>query len=159
MPGRDLHSTPKRPLVLRLLTLAITLVGGAVVGQLLAERLAPDSQLAVIPSFVLLPAILVIGFHTWLGVAVILLIPRLFGRAARRPPAIAADRQFVPPGAWTFLPVGTVFGLGAGLAIGFLFAAGSALYAAAAYWAAGTIYGAALWFLARTGYLPFPEEE
>lgn len=155
----NLRTVPQRPLALRIVALAVALFGGAGIGLLLAAWLAPGSHLALISSFLFLPAVLVVGFHTWLGFALLLLAPHLIRRLAGSSPPPAPRGHVIPPGAWSFLPVGSIFGLLGGAAAGLLFSSGSALVATLAYWAVGTAYGGALWHLARAGYLPFPESD
>lgn len=137
----------------------MALFGGAGIGFLLATWLAPGSHLALIFGFLLLPAVLIVGFHTWLGFAVLLLTLHLVRRLGRPSPPPAPRGHVIPPGAWSFIPVGSCLGLLGGALAGLLFSSGSALHAALAWWAVGTAYGGALWHLARAGYLPFPESD
>lgn len=156
-PAPERTPSRPRPLALRLLSLALALFGGAGIGILLAGMLAPGSQLALLLGFLLLPTILVVGLHLWLGFAVLLVALDFLRRRARAEPSGSARNLEIPPGAWAFIAVGSIAGLAGGVLTGLLFATGSVLRVTLAYWAAGSAYGAALWFLARAGYLPFPE--
>lgn len=149
----------QRPLGLRFVTLAMALFGGAGIGLLLAAWLAPGSLLALFFSFLLLPAALVVGFHIWVGFAVLLLVRHLIKRVARPSPTLAPRGHVIPPGAWSFIPVGSCLGLLGGALIGLLLSNGSAPNVTLAWWIVGTAYGGALWHLARAGYLPFPESD
>lgn len=149
----------QRPLVLTIVALGVALFGGAGIGILLANWAAPGSHLALILGFLLLPAALGAGFHAWLGLAVIISAPRMIGRIARPSSPPAPQEDVTPPGAWSFLLVGSCFGLLGGAVTGLFFSSVSGLYSTLAFWAAGTAYGGALWRLARAGYLPFPESD
>lgn len=141
------------------LVLGLALVGGAGAGLALARWAAPGVPLAAFVSFVLLPAALVVGFHTWLGAAILVLLSRLLRRGGERRARGAPGSLLVPPGAWTFVPVATLIGAAGGAVVGLAFAQVGFLRSLAAYTVAGAGYGTLLWRCALRGYLPFPESE
>jgi len=154
------YEVPRRNSLIAVVILAVLFFGAAGVGLTLAATLAPESQVASVISFLLLPAALILGFNAWLGLAILILVPQFIARLLRgspiRPP-IDSRREGVPPGAWVFLPISSLIALAGGVVVGFLSAPYQGWFVALIYWLVGTVYGASLWFLARTGYLPFPD--
>jgi hypothetical protein len=142
---------------MRLVTVLGMFFGGAGVGLLLAEWLAPSAAIASLVSFLMLPAAMIAGFHAWLGAAILLSVPRL-ARRLIDPSGRTTEDCLVPPGAWAFLPIGSGAGGLGGLLTGLLSPA-SVLVTVPIYWLAGTAYGFGLWRLARSGHLPFPDPE
>ena len=63
-----------------IVVLAAVFFGGGAVGSGLAAWLAPDSNVAAVLSFLMLPAALIAGFHAWLGLAILILLPRFLRR-------------------------------------------------------------------------------
>ncbi|MGE0820820.1 MAG: hypothetical protein AB7G75_00135 [Candidatus Binatia bacterium] len=154
---------PRRSTAALILTVLLTFLTGPLLGLFLAYTLAPDSNVAEILSFLGFSAILIVGMYAWLGVAVLILIPRLLRRLVFRgstsaPDAVLSDQRELPPGALAFVIVGSLAGLAVGVPIGFFLSTLPFLLVVTIYWVTGTLFGAGLWLLARTGLLPFPEE-
>jgi len=155
-----MQSTLRRQPLVLIAILLIVFFGAGGLGLGLAKLLAPESHLAAFVSFLFLPFALILGFHAWLGLAVLILIPRLFIRLLRGAGAVSQTNRrgdVIPPGRVAFLPTASGVGLVAGVLVGIVSSTHGFWFVLAIYWAVGTIYGGVLWALARSGYLPFPE--
>jgi hypothetical protein len=135
-------------------------LGGAAVGGALARVFAPTSWIAEAVGFFTLPIAFAAGLQAWYGLALLHLIPRVFGslrglrpQAARSRPGASASI----PGAFVFLPLSSVVGAIAGIAVGLASPTHPAWLVALVYWIVGTGYGALAWGLARGGFLTPPE--
>ena len=93
--------------------------GGGALGLGLAELFAPDSHAAQFISFLFLPLALILGFHAWLGLAVLTLVLRLIMRVLRSR-AITENAQngaIIPPGTVAFMPIASMLSLAAGVSV------------------------------------------
>lgn len=139
------------------------LFGGGGAGMLLARAVAPGSEVAEMVAFFALPLALVSGFQLWLGMAFVLLVPRLVRAIRRREwradvPTPPEEILEVPPGHAAFVVTGTGWGAAAGLVAGIVPSAPSFMAAAGAFALLGFGYGLLTRELARRGLLPFPVE-
>jgi hypothetical protein len=135
-------------------------LGGAVVGDALAGVFAPDSWIAEAVGFFTLPIAFAAGLQAWYGLALLRLIPRVFGNLRGSRSRTARSRQGASasiPGAFVFLPLGSVAGATAGVVVGLASPTHPAWLVALVYWIVGTAYGALAWGLARRGFLTPPE--
>lgn len=141
------------------LTIIGLLIGGAVLGILLADWIAPGSSLAMPLSALLFPASIILGFFGWLGLAILHLPIAIFRLiTGRKQPEHGRGDQFIPPGSFAFLPVSVLLSTLVGLACGLVPGGWSVLTTVPLYVALGTAFGLLLWRLAKIGLLPFPEE-
>jgi hypothetical protein len=135
-------------------------LGGAAVGGALAGALAPGSWIAEAVGFFTLPIAFAAGLQAWYGLALLRLIPRVFGSLLGLRPQAARSRQGASaniPGAFVFLPLGSVAGATAGIVVGLASPTHPAWLVALVFWIVGTGYGALAWGLARGGFLTPPE--
>lgn len=136
------------------LTLFLNLIGGGLAGGWLGGAMAPETVFAVAASALMMPASLLVGLFLWMGTASLTLpfsILRGIHVWARKEPAPSA--QTVPPGAFIFIPVSTIFCAMAGMAAGFAGNAWSVPLTLTFYIFVGLAYGVCLWRLAEIGYL------
>jgi hypothetical protein len=147
----------RRPIALTFPILAVLFLGGGIAGLVYAQRIAPDSGLAVFAGVLALPAAFVAGMQLWLGLALFAVFAGsarrlLGGRPQARPPV-----NVVPPGAIAFVFTSLATCLLAGLVLGAVATSGGFLSTFATVFSVGVVYGVLCWLLARNGFLPFPE--
>jgi hypothetical protein len=139
----------------------VALLGGPILGAIVAHLTAPGSELAQTTSPLAFVLTFVGGMLLWFGVGVLSMIGDLLHRLLRgrwRTPRPTHDAEtLVPAGHGAFLPLSLVLGALAGLVAGLASETGSFFMAFAIHLAAGGGYGALLRGMARQGYLPFPE--
>lgn len=151
-----------RPTILIVLALAVALFGGAALGLGLAHIMAPRSILADIVGFFVFPLAFALGWQAWIGLAIVLSLPRFFRRLRKRgEPEAGSDEDSAPaaelPGAGVFVPIATGMGLGCGVLVGIV-SSWPLPVVLVAYTFGGLAYGLMLWWLANAGFLLWPEE-
>lgn len=67
-----MYELPRQNTLIAVIILAVLFFGAARVGLTLAATLAPESQVASVISFLFFPAALILGFNTWLGLAILI---------------------------------------------------------------------------------------
>ena len=149
-------SRPRHFLVIFAVTLGF-LIGGAVLGAALAHWCAPNSGMLVVLSFLVFPLSMCLGFPAWLGSAFLKLIfhgsPKQADGPFRRP------AYSIPPRSWAFVPVTLGIFLPVAMIAGLVAERLSFKGALLLYCVAGTLYGVGMWRSAKSGFLPFPNEE
>jgi hypothetical protein len=135
--------------------LAVLFLGGGVAGAQLATRLAPDSLLAPFVGLFSLSFPFVVGMHLWLGLAILGALWRLVTRRRLRGNFAPGE---VPPGSFAFVPTCVVLSGGAGFLMALFGTSLGFVRTIGLYLLIGLTYGMACWLMARSGYLPFPEE-
>ncbi len=141
------------------LTIIGLLIGGALLGILLADWIAPGSSLAMPVSALLFPVSIILGFFGWLGLAILHLPMAIFRWiTGRKQPDHGRGDQFIPPGSLAFLPVTVFCSALVGLICGLVPGGWTVFAAVPLYVILGFAFGLLLWRLAKTGLLPFPEE-
>ena len=157
----DRHAV-QRPGSITVPVVLVLFLGGGAVGTALANALAPGSIVAAFFGFFMLPAAFIGGFYAWIGLALLNaighLIRRWRGREAAAAPIPRAHEKVVPPGSIAFLLTSLVSTTMAGFVIGFLSSEWSLMSAWALIVGVGAGYGVLCWLLARSGFLPFPDE-
>ena len=151
-----------RPAALIVLALAVALFGGAGLGLGLAHFMAPRSILADVVGFFLYPLAFALGWQAWIGLALMLSLPRLLRRMRRRDePEDETEAHRTPavviPGAGIFVPIATGMGLAGGVLVGVV-SSWPLPVVLVTYTFGGLIYGLMLWWLANAGFLLWPEE-
>jgi len=154
-----MRTVPERPTLLTVAALFASFGCGPWIGFQLAERFAPDSELALAASVLAFPLAFFAGSWCWLGVGVVAVVARAlsyFLRGRLPPYPGEVSDALVPPGTSAFPVCAVLLLSAAGLVVGIVSSAslGGTLLV---YATSGAAYGAALMLLARHGYLPFPE--
>ena len=155
-----MRTAPQRNPWLVFAASASCLVGGPILGSLVATFGAPASAIAQWLSPLAFVLAFVLGELIWFGLGVVSVVAggvarRLRGRL--RSDAPDPNAELIPPGYRAFLPVSILLGGLAGLVAAVTQDAGSGWPIAAAHVAAGFAYGASLRAAAHHGYVPFPE--
>ncbi len=147
-----------------IVTIPITLglfFGGGVGGVCLATYLAPDSIISSFVGLLALPLAFLTGMQFWLGFALLSAlvygIRRFLGRTIEPPSAMAGDRG-VPPGSYAFLLTSLVASVASGVVMAVVATRLGFFATLLTYLLVGLLYGLTCWLLARSGFLPFPEE-
>jgi hypothetical protein len=159
--GEYMSSTPRSPWVTAPIVLGL-FFGGGYLGGLLANSLAPHSVIAEFVGFFAFPVSFFIGIMGWLGTAVIGALPKLVrlnrhkDRSSGQGKGLAGSA--IPPGSFAFVPAALIPCTLCGLVVGALSTTLSFIVVVFLYFVLGLGYGAACWKLARSGFLPFPEE-
>lgn len=138
------------------------LVGGPLLGTLVARVAAPGSDTAQWLSPLALALAFVAGLLLWFGVGVVSVVGGAVWRLLTgrfRASAPDPSRELVPPGYGAFLPLSVGSGVLAGLVAAWTCDASPGWIVAASHIAAGAAYGLSVRALAHHGYLPFPEPE
>lgn len=151
----------QRPAIVTMpITIALFL-GGGIGGVALATYLAPDSIVANFVGLLALPFAFLTGMQFWLGFALfsalVYGVRKLAGRVDESSSSVAGDRG-VPPGSYSFLLTSLVVSVGAGVVMAIVATRLGFLATLLIYLLVGLAYGVTCWLLARSGYLPFPEE-
>ena len=139
-----------------LASLLVLFVGGAALGNWLADVLAPGSWVAQVVSFFALPVAFAAGLQAWYGLAIIGMVFRLLRWSVTTGRALPRRSRGIP-GGFVFVPISSTAGIIAGLIAGLASPTHSTLFVALVYWCVGTVHGLLAWLLARTGWLAPPE--
>ena len=148
--------------VLAALISAAILFSSTFLGSALAEQMAPDSRIAAILGFVMLPAAFLVGLQIWMGAAIIAFV---FGRLSnsdrnrrdRRPPEHSEGRRETRAGAYVFAIICPMATTVAGFLTALLSDSHGFFTIIATYTLVGTIFGIAVWILAKYGYIELLE--
>ena len=144
--------------VLAALVSAAVLFSSAFLGSALAERMAPDSSIAAILGFVMLPAAFLVGLQIWIGAAIIAFV---FGRLSNNA-RCKRDRQPIKKregcretraGAFVFAIICPLATAIAGFLTALLSNSHGFFTILGTYILVGGIFGVAVWILAKYGYI------
>jgi len=159
----------QRPTRSVVITILATLVGGALVGRLLAGLFAPGSDLADTVGVLVFPFCLGGGYTAWRGFGAAIVMPRvarmLFTSRSRAEFAQrlgeAAPELVHRMMRYTivFVPISLAGGLIAGSIVAVVADTQSRFVIVGTFTLVGAAYGFILRALANRGYLPFPDED
>jgi hypothetical protein len=135
--------------------------GGGWAGAMITDSVAPDGVISALIGFMMLPLAFITGYYFWIGLAFLSLliywIRRLFG-SKKHDDAMLQRLSEIPPGSYVFLINSVIISGICGTIIALASSDEPFLYTTGLYLATGTLYGLLCWTFARTGLLPFPEE-
>jgi hypothetical protein len=160
------QKAPGRSSFVMFFVLALALFGGAALGTLLSNLLAPGAMFVRIIAFLAFPLCLGIGLTLWFWTALSILGTHFVGVWLKKPntegfaharEAAQRDATSAPPGSFVFVPVSVIISLCAGIIIALSPTAKGFVIAVSSFTGAGLVYGTLLWLLARSGFLPLPE--
>lgn len=147
------------------LTLAVMLFGGALAGSGVERAVAPESDVAHLVGFVLLPLSLGLGLVAWFYLALAITGGRIASawarnrRGFREAVAASADPEAPTlPGTGVFVPIAIGICAVGGVIVAILPGGDSFLLTVAAHVTLGAAYGLAARALALRRYLTLPEE-
>jgi hypothetical protein len=146
------------------ITIPVTMAlffGGGAGGVGLASAVAPNSIIASFLGLLSLPFAFIAGMHLWLGMAILTLLVQLPKRLLSQTATQDSQRgkhEFIPPGSVAFAFTSLVTCSVSGLVIAAVATRLGFISTWALYVAVGVVYGTTCWILARTGFLPFPED-
>ena len=137
------------------LSVLMLALGGGVLGAVLGNSMAPDSEVAMAISCAMLPLALLSGLGLWLTAALWLGILRLLGSVfvARWREPWEKDKRFVPPGSVLVLATSTAYSIGAAIVVSAVSVKATLVSTLALFMVVGVLYGVVGWRLARSGFL------
>ncbi|HNY30423.1 MAG TPA: hypothetical protein PKO15_06015 [Fibrobacteria bacterium] len=137
-------------------------LGGGILGAMLGQWIAPDSTVAVLVGFAMLPVAFLVGMQLWLGAAMIAWLVRVLRSRSRSSASLRSMPSKTSRGSHTgsfvFVPVFVVFTTPAGLLTGWLSDTVGFASVLAVYIGVGMVFGTVVWQLAKRGYVEFLEE-
>ena len=153
---------PERSRLVQALSVIALFVAGPVAARGASATLSPNSAVVAAVAPFGFGLVMFFGILFWVGLGIVTVLTGGIVQLARgRAPvgrAMGPDERLVPPGYLSFVVLGGVVGTTLGV-LGAVLSDASPLRSLSGWLGLGLTYGAGLWAAARSGFLPFPEED